>query len=402
MGATLSTFDAMLKEDYLGTIREQVWSSYVLMKRLEKNEEDVGGTKAIVPLHVGRNSGVGARADGGTLPTAGNQQYANAEYNCAYNYGRIQFTGPTMAASRKNKYAFVKAADAEIQGMTKDLKDDLNRQAHGDGSGVLGLVNGDPGTGTTLTMDTPGTQYMQKGMKIDLVDPSSTTAGDARANCSNLTVSARATSLTCTMSAAFHADAADNDYVVRHGSYALEMMGIYGIVNDANPRAGLYVGGINRSTAGNEYWKSYVKGNSGTLRRLTLDMMQECWDMAEDEGGEITLAMTTRAVRRKYLTLVRADGRFVNTMTLDGGFDAVEFNGKPLVVDRHCLPNRIFFLDESTLQIYRMSDLEWMEEDGAVLSRVSGSDAYEAVLFIYSTIGCSAPNKNAVLEDILV
>lgn len=401
MGSTLTTFDAILKEDYLGPIRDQIYNSHVLLKRLEKNEEDVGGSEAVVPLHTGRNSGIGARADGGALPTAGNQQYANAKYKCAYNYGRIQFTGPTMKASRSNKYAFVKAADAEIQGMTKDLQDDLNRQLHNDGSGVLGLVNGDPATGTTLTMDNPGTMYISKGMIVQLVDPASVTTGDARANVGNKTITSKTSSTACE-TAAFHADAEDNDYVVRAGSYGLEMMGLNGIINDSNPRAGLTVGGINRTTAGNEYWKSNVYGNSGTPRQFTLDLMQEAWDGAEEEGGTISLLLTSRAVRRRYLALVRADGRFVNTMTLDGGFDALEYNGKPFVVDRHTLPNRIYFIDESTLALYRMSDLDWMEEDGAVLSRVTGYDAYEAVLFFYATLGCSAPNKNAVLDDLSV
>lgn len=400
-GQSMSVFDAVLKEDYLGPIREQIYQSHVLLSRLEKNEEDVGGSEAVVPLHTGRNSGIGARADGGALPTAGNQQYATARYNCAYNYGRIQFTGPVMKASRTNKYAFIKVADAEIQGMTKDLQDDLNRQLHGDGSGVIGLVNGDPGTGTTLTMDNPGTLYIQKGMIVNLVDPNSTTAGDARGNVGDKTITSK-TSTTACETAAFHADAADNDYVVRKGSYMLEMMGLLGIVDNANARGGLKVGGIDRSTAGNEYWKSNVKGNSSVLRAFTLDLMQETWDSAEEEGGNVSLLLTSRAVRRRYLSLVRADGRFVNTMTLDGGFDALEYNGKPFVVDRHCLPNRIFFVDESTLALYRMSDLDWMDEDGAILSRVSGYDAYEAVLFFYATLGCSAPNKNAVLEDLTV
>lgn len=400
MAQNLTNFDAVLKEDYLGVIREQVWSGHILLSRLEKNEEDVAGSVAYVPLHVGGNSGVGARADGGALPTAGNQQYAAAQYNCRYNYGRIQVSGPVIAASRNNKGAFVKAVDAEIQGMVKDLKDDLNRQLHNDGSGVLGLANGDLSSGTTLTMDNPGTMYIKKGMYIDFVDPSSTTAGDARANVTGLLVSSKTSSTAAVVSTTIHGDAADNDYIVRKGNYILEMMGLDGIVNADNPRGGLTVGGINRSTAGNEYWKSNEYNNNATLRQFTLDLMQQAWDGAEEEGGEISLLLTTRAVRRRYLALVRADGRFVNTMTLDGGFDALEYNGKPLVVDRHCLPNRIYFLDESTLAIYRMSDLDWMDDDGAILSRVSGYDAYEAVLYFYATMGCSAPNRNAVLTDL--
>jgi len=402
MPQNLTAFDAVLKEDYLGTIREQVYMSHVLLNRLEKNEEDVVGREAVVPLHVGGNTGVGARSDGGPLPTAGNQQYATATYRCRYNYGRIQVTGPVIKASRNNKGAFVRAVDSEIQGMTKDLQDDLNRQLHGDGSGVLCLVNTDPTTGTTLTVDDPGAMYLKKGMKIDIVDPSSVIPGDARANASNLTIASKSSATTVTMSAALHSDVADNDYVARYGSYALEMMGIRGIVDVNNPRAGLTVGGINRSTAGNEYWKANVDANSGVPRKYSLDLMQSSWDAAEEEGGEISLILTTRAVRRKYLALVRADGRFVNTMKMDAGFDALEYNGKPFVVDRHCLPGRIYFLDESTLAIYRMSDLDWMEEDGAVLSRVSGFDAYEAVLFFYATLGCSAPNRNALLADLEV
>jgi hypothetical protein len=269
MGQNLTNFDDVLKYDYLGPIQDQINNSTVLMSRLEKNEEDVGGKEAVVPLHTGRNSGVGARADAGTLPTAGNQQYEEAKYKCAYNYARIEITGPTIKASRKNKYAFVRAVDSEIQGATKDLKDDINRQLHLNGTGVLGLVNGDPATGTTLTVDNPGTMYLQKGMKIDIVDPSSTTAGDGRTDCTGLTISAKTSTTQVTMSAALDADVADNDLIVRAGNYRLEMMGLKGIVDDADPGTSFTVGGIARATAGNEFWKANVLGNSGTARKLT-------------------------------------------------------------------------------------------------------------------------------------
>lgn len=364
MPQNLTSFDAVLKEDYLGTIQDQINNSTIIMKRLEKNEEDVGGKKAVVPLHTGRNSGVGARGDGGTLPSAGNQGYADATYNCAYNYARIQISGPTIKASRKDKYAFVKAVDAEIQGATKDLKDDINRQLHGDGTGVLCLVNTDPGTGTTLTVDNPGTMYLQKGMRIDIVDPASVTAGDARAAATNLLISAKTSTTAVTMSAALDATVADNDLVVRYGNYLREMQGLKGIVSNANPTVGgILVGGINRSTAGNEFWKANVLANGGVPRKLNLDLLQQAWDAAEEEGGEISLILTSRTQRRKYLALVKADGRFVNTLTLDGGYDALEYNGKPLVVDRHALPGRIYFLDESTLALYRMSDVDWINKE---------------------------------------
>jgi hypothetical protein len=404
-GTSLSILDKILKEDYLAPIQTQFNNSSILMQRLTKNEEDVGGKKAIVPLHTGRNSGVGARAENGTLPTAGYQQYDQAVYNCAYNYARIQIPGPAIKASRTDKYAFVRAIDSEIEGAAKDIKEEVNVQLQGDGTGVIGQVNGDPGTGTTLTMDNPSALYIQKGMLLDVVDPASVTAGDGRTSCTGLTVSARATALTATMSAALDASIADNDLIVRAGNYRLAMMGLRGIVNNQNAGYGLVttamsVGGISRAVAGNEFWKAGYLDNSGTARKLTLDLMQQGFDTAEGEGGEISLVMTDYTQRRKYLALVKADGRFVNSLKLDGGFTALEYNEKPLVVDRHCYPGRILFLDESSLAIYRMSDIEWMEEDGAVLSRVSGKDAYEAILYYYATLGCKAPSHNCALVDL--
>lgn len=54
-----------------------------------------------------------------------------------------------------------------------------------------------------------------------------------------------------------------------------------------------------------------------------LDLMQQAWDLAEENGGEISLIMTSRTQRRKYLALVKADGRFVNNLTMDGGYEAL-------------------------------------------------------------------------------
>jgi len=370
---------------------------------LERNQEDVSGKKAIVPLHKTRNNSIGARADGGALPTAGAQGYETAEYNCKYNYGRIQVSGPTIAASKTNKTAFVKVVDSEIKGCLKDLQNDVNRQMHGDGTGVLGLVNGDPATGTTLTMDTPNCMYISAGMKIDVSDPAN---GTPRAGSTAIVVTAKASATTLTVPAC-NAAIVDDDIVTITGNYLTEMMGLKGIVSDAEAGYGLItgvlsVGGIDRTTAGNEFWKAQVLSNSGTARKLSTALMQESIDKAEEEGGVISLILTSRVQRRKYFEMLKADARFVNNLTLDGGFKAIEYDGIPLVVDRHCAPGVIYFIDETTLALYEMSDIDWMDEDGAILHLVTGYDAYEAVLTYYATLGANNCNKNAILKDLIL
>ena len=390
----LAFFNSIMKEDYLGPIREQLNNATVLLKRLKRNEEDVGGRIAYVPLHTGRNSGVGARADGGNLPTSGRQIYTNAQYLTAYNYGRIQVTGPTIAASRKDKYAFVKAVDSEIKGMVKDMKDDLNRQMFGDRSGIMATVTvaNAPGA-TTFTVD--NAMYLQTGMVIDAIT-------GAAVNTAGVTITAvnRATNVVTVSAALAGGDTLVGDFVCRTGNFGLEMMGLGGIVSNANTRDGQFVGALDRTVAANGFWMGNVLANGGVARNLSLDLMQQGFDASEIEGGEVSLIITSYEQRRRYLALVKADGRFVNNLKMDGGFDALDYNGKGLVVDRHMQPGRILFLDESTLELYRMSDFDWMDQDGSVLSRVAGVDAYEATLFKYATLGCSACNNNTVLADL--
>ena len=360
----LAFFNAILKEDYLEPIREQLNNSTILLKRLKRNEEDVGGRTAYVPLHTGRNSGVGARADGGALPAAGRQTYTSAQYLCAYNYGRIQITGPTIAASRKDKYAFVKAVDSEIKGMTKDLKDDLNRQLFGDRTGIMATITV-AGDGANPVMTVDNAQYIQTGMILDIRNAAGVQPG-AGPNITVLGVN-RVTNVITATAVLLAADTPIGGFVCRAGNFNLEMMGLMGIVNNVNTRAaaGNFVGALDRTLAANGFWDANVLANGGVNRNLTLDLLQQGFDASEIEGGEVSLIITSYAQRRRYLALVKADGRFVNNLKMDGGWDALDYNGKPLVVDRHMQPGMIYFLDESALELYRMSDFDWINKCAA-------------------------------------
>jgi len=47
-----------------------------------------------------------------------------------------------------------------------------------------------------------------------------------------------------------------------------------------------------------------------------------------------------------------------------------------------------------------MADYDWMQKDGAILSRISGYDAYEAVIYRYAELGCTRRNSQGVLCDL--
>ena len=136
-GQTLTNADAALKEFYLPVIREQINQDVHVLEMVEKNDKDIEGRRAILSLHVTRNSGVGARAEGETLPAAGYQGYTEERIPVKHNYARIKVTGPLMRAMKSDKGSFARAVESESRGAVNDLKRDVNRQVWGTSDGVI-------------------------------------------------------------------------------------------------------------------------------------------------------------------------------------------------------------------------------------------------------------------------
>lgn len=399
MSQNLTNFDEALKIDYLPVIREQLNHKTILLDKVQRNEQDVSGKQWQLTAHYQRNSGVGAGSETG-LPSAGQQKYKNPYDNVKYNRGRIQISGPVMKAAKNDKGAIVRALDSEIKGVTRDLKKEVNYQLFNDGTAVRAVVNGDPGTGTTLTLDGPGTLYMFDGMKIDILDP----GGTPTTSGTDLTVATVDSDTQVTMSANLNADIADDDVVVRANSTddagtSYEMIGLKGIVDDAT-----YVGTLHNLPRSSFAWWNCAThsndDNSGTNRDLDLDLIQDSITAVEKQGGEVGMILSDHDLRDSYAAIVVADKRYVNTMDLDGGWKALDYSGIPWVAEVDCPPNTVFFIDLGHLFLMQMSDWDWMDEDGAILSRVSGEDAYEAVLFWYSELATDRPRAFSFLRDV--
>jgi hypothetical protein len=451
--AILSNYSYVLKTFYLPAIREQINNATVLLNRLKRNSEDVAGKNATIAVHYGRNLGTMALPDGGLLSDAGYQKVLETIVPMRYNYGRITVSGPTIKATRTEKGAFAKAIDYEMKGLIKDVSKDLNRQLWGSGYGILARWQSTtdtatyvlqkaylPSTGGAGFGSTFGSKYLMPegatameavavvytantGIVVDAspIAPSAVTVG-------TLTDTITVTDPAVT-------EAAGTIYCKGNASRAVlsgttdpdcyEMMGLYGIVNDKDPETAFTTGGVAAAASGfttagtlqglavgtYSWWQGQVFASSGgrhtSQRALTTELMQEAVDgveaqLADDTGGALspTIILTTRAIRRKYAEILKADKRFIDWKVMDGGFKVLEFNGIPMAVDNDANDGDMYFLYEPSLALYRMSDMEWMEEDGNVLTKIANYDAYEAVLFCYQELGCSRRNVNAVLADL--
>jgi hypothetical protein len=294
-----------------------------------------------------------------------------------------------IAASRSNKGSFIRALDAEIHGMVTDFRKDINRALFGNGLGRLAKCGAMGSSGNTVPVDT--LKYLDVDMLVDIYQAN----GTARATGRKITaVDPDASPVTITIDGSGVQTAA-TDIVVRSGSYDKELHGLEIIVSNTGT-----LQGIDSSQPANRFWRASVFGNGGTPRVLTEVLMQQPFDAVEDNDGNVSLMLTTYGVRRAYLDLLTSLKRFANTLELEGGWKALDFNGKPLTVDSDCQAGVIYYLDESHLKLYQMGDPAWAEEDGAILCRVSGKDAYDAFYFWYVEFGTDKRNAHAVLKDI--
>jgi len=429
MAFDLSAAGNILKTRYLGPIREQLNQSTILLSRIarEDNAINVSGKQFSVPLHTGRNNSAGSgRPDGGStgrnaLPTAGQQGYDIAVIPNTYQYGRIQITGPTIAATKDNAGAFVQAVESEIEGLTQDFKKSFNRQLHSDGIDALGYWTAADNdvTGAGVDLDDGrgnGFTFVQAGMLCDVLDVSALpTITYLNATGAGITISSvgavSGTPQTQTQNVVGAANdglagTADGDALVLYGTGGNQLMGIAGIIDDANPTLLGAAGLHGLPVATKPFWKAQVvRGDvAGTNQPLTLDRMQKPLDLiaqnSDFDENAVKFLLCSYGVRAKYVAELLKDKRHVNTMELDGGFKAVDFNGIPLVPDRDSRKNRIYYVAPVSMKIFRTSDFDWMEKDGAVLSRVQNGDAYEATMFHYGNLGVVARNANGLLDDI--
>lgn len=398
MPASLATVGVLLKEVYEPTMRKQLNDDTVALKRVERSsdgiETTVGGRYVTFPIKTRRNSGIGARNELEMLPTPGQQGNAAARVGLKYLYGGVRLSGQTFELANKNYQAFTSVLEQELDGLKTDLAKDQNRQVYGDGTGAIATVV----TAATTNAAAVGTvMYVQMDEMVDIIDGTTLNSGTPTVKGSNRKVTGiNTTTNTVTFDGAAVAVAV-GDVLVRNGNVNREWTGFSKIFSNTGT---LY----NIDPNVEPVWKSEVDSNGGSNRPMSEGLMINMADRIRANGGKVTAIFSNLGVRRAYWNLLVAQRQYVNTKEFTGGFSGLAFTTDageiPFVVDVDAPKNRQYFVNEKELTLYREGDWSWMNRDGSMWQRVIGYDAYEAIMYQYSEIGCHRRNTHGVIADI--
>ena len=383
-----------LKNFYLPGMEEQKNNARVLLAVLERNEKDVSGDFAYVPVLLTRNWGIGMRADRAQLPDPGYQGGAKAQVPMRYAFGRLLVTLHAMTATKNSQGSYDSVVDVETEGLMEDLPKDINLQLFLDVLGSIGEVASL--SSDTITIDNSVlaaplntnelTKYFEVGQRIDIYDSTGATQRTGGSLIVESVDSANEVTFTTTPTGAV-----DTDLCYLAGNKNIEISGLLSMVSATGPYQN-----INRATAGNERWKSNVVSGSGDVTEAD---MQQIWTTIQKACGySPNLIIGTYEFRDRYAAILQADRRFVNTIEYKGGFKGPEFQGVGVVPDTECPRGQTFFLNTTYMSIYQQAGLQFMDEDGAILSRVPDYAAYEATLYWFFQLGARRCNVHGRLS----
>lgn len=423
--AASSAFTNIMQDLFLPVVAEAVTYPNVLLKMLPRSTHNVEGKLIKFPIHYDDASGAVAIGEEGDLPDVDTEKWAQYAYGVRHMYVRTKFTGIMADAANSTKAAWIPAVMNEIEAKMKIMARQRQRIYHNDGSGRLAevvsptgaayanvqyVVRINQGIESPSTCTSAPTRFLKAGMKVAFV----TSAGTIQA-CA--TVASIDSTTQITLSGVVQVNGgnvAAGDWIVtaatlkttlltRDTGFKNEMMGIAGILSDADPNDGTVGGfqGIDSDSATNAWLRATILGNSGVLRPVTPAVMDLAWTTAIEVGDNTPTAILatfgmTRAVAQGFLD----NRRFVNTRRFDGGYDAIEYNGVPIVSDKDMYANRLAYMDLTDLEMNVLADPYWINRDGSIYSRIENKDAFQAALCLRENLSSKMRKRHVLQTDL--
>ena len=385
---TIAKMGEAIKTHYLPTIQYQMDNEAdEFITELEKNSNDVNfvSGEAKFAMRYGRNGGIGNRAEDGDLPTPNSRKTKQATLITRNIYAQLQFTDKVMKATKSSLASFVDVMTQEFDDAMIDAKDSVGRQAHGDHKGILATCAGAATDSAIQAVD--DVTYLAPGMLVDIVASNGTVK---YAECEIVDVDYDAENMI--LAAAPGGTVANTDVVVVTGSYGLELTGLKEVFDSTG--TSLY--GITR--ADHKWVNPIVQPVNGEIDELK---MQGCIDITKRRtGAVIDFIICDDGSARAFQYMQQVFKRNTEYTKLKGGYEVMSYNKIPITKSKYCRKQSMYMLAKKDWKVHRLGDWEWLDADGAVLSRVPGKAAWQATLTFYGDLGCSRPGGQVLLTGI--
>ena len=310
----VSTADILeaLKYTYMGDRIAYLASlEVVLWNMLKRKNMLVGGRgQSLLPIRTANTGIFQGITQGGTLPTTRAQaDTQEASYSLQEFYGAVNITWKLIQDAANDKFAFLRATDFVDTAFRARMFRLINADLLGTGLGELGVL---PAVDDQATVTVNSMPLVDLGMVVDLMDASN---NNTKIITAEAVLAVDVINNTITQTSAAAATAA-GDYYTAAGSVStagsLHMAGLLAWVSDANPESVVgNLGGIDRSTTGNDFWKATLLSNSGTNRPLTEDLLLTASNSVRKRGGKpVNKWISNGEIIQRYHEVLREDTFF--------------------------------------------------------------------------------------------
>ena len=385
---TIQTADNALKSFYLDAVTEALdKKANPLLARIAQSTADVVGKDVKKLVKLGVNGGISAGSETGDLPDAKDEARVTFTSTLKNLYGTIEISDKALRASAGNEGAFVNLLDDEMQGLIKSANFNFGRMLFGDGTGRVGYVTGATDVENELQMsDITG---MIEGLYVDFYSIDFKTMYARKFKV--ISVDRETKKVRFSGSKNLSTVISGEAVVCLHESYGYEITGLKAIFEADT----LY--GVDRSTT--PMLKSYIRKDVGAINE---NVIQKAMDIIEENSGsKVNFIVCSWGVRRALAEYYRSLGVALSTIAFDGGFNALSFNGIPVVADRFCPEGTMYLLNTDDFKLHQLCDWKWLEgEDGKVIKQVADKPVYKATLVKYADLICSKPCGQAMLTGI--
>ncbi|HUS92162.1 MAG TPA: phage major capsid protein [Phycisphaerae bacterium] len=392
MAVDLTTLTNVLKYQYGPRLLDFLAKKHIYLSKIQKKVLPIQGKQFVFPARVGENEGLSAGAETADLPTAGKTAYLQPAFYPKQQRGRVTVYVKSMDATKSKEGSWIRAWDEQIKSTLRNMRRWIDAMLLGDGTGRLAYLSGaDDNTVLTTLLGyqgPSGDHLVQNNMVVDVIDLTDYTTAIASAR----TVSAR-TKTGCTISGAALAGTAAGDYFIRAGSNGYNVHGLHGIVSQTDPPKEDY-GGLDRDDTANEEWK----GQQCDLTTISVIKIDGAYDqIAEIADEPPDLMMCRHSTLRKIASLLVPTQVHYVMPNLKGNMEltwkGLEYRGTAIVPDPHIWSQELYMIRLADFMIGQLRPLGWMDDDGAIMCRLSNKAGYEATLLWDIEHICEFPKR---------